>query len=199
YTLFPIPFDKNDALIKEVDGDLFERLMQEGRGFSYHLVGNPIQDRPADYAKELVKSKMLQLVKMKLLNHSGHELLAGEFVMAFIDKFREQLGLPQKDEYSFAEVQFAFHRYMPLWVEEAYGLLLRRQPMIQAQIIRDGYYDLDILPRLSSENRAEIVQSVSPRLSSEDREEITLSVSKKLDKEPRSIRISTTKLDIGTF
>src|SRR5947207_10878192 len=119
--------------------------------------------------------------------------------MGLIDKFREQLGLPQKDEYSFAEVQFAVHRYMPLWVEEAYGLLLRRQPMIQAQIIRDGYYDLDILPRLSSENRAEIVQSVSPRLSSEDREEITLSVSKKLDKEPRSIRISTTKLDIGTF
>ncbi len=183
YTLFPISFDMNDALIKEVDGDLFERLMQEGRGFSYHLAGNPIQDKPADYAKEMVKSKVLQLVKMKLLNHSGHELLACEFVMAFIDRFREQLGLPQKDEYSFAEVQFAFHHYMPLWVEEAYGLLLRRQPMIQAQIIRDGYFDLDILPRLSSEDRAEIAQNVST----------------KQDKEPRPIRISTTKLDIGTF
>jgi len=184
YTLFPITFDKNDVLIKEVDSDLFGKLMQEGRGFSYHLAGNPIQDRPADYAKEIVKSKVLQLVKMKLLNHSGHELLACEFVMAFIDRFHEQLGLPQKDEYSLPEVQFGFHRYLPLWVEEAYGLLLPRQPIIiQAQIIRDGYFDLDIISRLSSK----------------DREEISQNVGKRLDKEPRPIRISTTKLDIGTF
>jgi hypothetical protein len=183
YTLFPIPLDTNDVLIKEVDGDLFKRLMQEGRGFSYHHSDNPIQSRPSKYALEIVKSKVLQLVKLKLLDHSGHELLACEFVMAFIDSFREHLGLPEKDEYSFAEVGFAFHRYMPLWVEEAYGLLLRRQPMIQAQIIRDGYYDLDILPRLSSEDRAVIAQNVSTRL----------------DKQPRPIRISTTKLDIGTF
>lgn len=183
YTLFPIPFDKNDALIKEVDGDLFERLMQEGRGFSYHLAGNPIYDRPTAYAKEMVKSKVLQLVKMKLLNHSVHELLACEFVMAFIDRFHVQLGLPEKDEYSFDELQFAFHHYMPLWVEEAYGLLRRRQPMIQAQILRDGYYELDILPRLSTEDRAEITQSLGTRI----------------DKEPRPVPIFTTKLDMSTF
>lgn len=183
YTLFPIPFDMNDALIKAVDSDLFGKLMQEGRGFS-SLAGNPIQDRPADYAKEIVKSRVLQLVKMKLLNHSGHELLAREFVIAFIDKFHEQLGLPQKDEYSLSEVQFGLHRYLPLWMEEAYGLLLIRQPnSLQAQIMRDGYFDLDIISRLSSKEREEILQNVS----------------KRLDKEPRPIRISNTKLDIGTF
>ncbi len=172
-------FDTDFPTVKE-----FFYPQQEGRGFSYHLAGNPIQDRPADYAKEIVKSKVLQLVKMKLLNHSGHELLACEFVMAFIDRFHEQLGLPQKDEYGFPEVQFGFHRYLPLWVEEAYGLLLPRQPIIiQAQIIRDGYFDLDIISRLSSK----------------DREEISQNVGKRLDKEPRPIRISTTKLDIGTF
>lgn len=184
YTLFPIPFNKNDVLIKEVDSDLFEKLMQEGRGFSHHLAGNPIRDRPAEYAREIVKSKVMQLVKMKLLNHSGHELLTCEFVIAFIDRFHEQLGLPQKDEYGFTEVHFGFHRYLPLWMEEAYGLLLRRQPInIQAQIMRDGYFDLDIISRLSSEDRAEITQNVN----------------KMLDKEPRPIRISTTRLDIGTF
>jgi len=183
YTLFPIPLDKNDVLIKEVDSDLFDKLMREGRGFISHL-GNPIQDGPVDYAREIVKSKVLQLVKMKLLSHSGHELLAREFVIAFIDKFNVQLGLPQKDEYSFPEVQFAFHRYLPLWMEEAYGLLLRRQPdSIQAQIMRDGYFDPDIISRLSSQEREEILHSVS----------------KRLDKEPRPISISNTKLDIGTF
>jgi len=184
YTLFPIAFDKNDAHIKEVDSDLFENLMQEGRGFSYHLAGNPIQARPAEYAQEIVEAKVLQLVKMKLLKHLGHVLLACEFVIAFIDRFHEQLGLPQKDEYSLPEVQFGFHRYLPLWVEEAYGLLLRKQSIsIQAQIMRDGYFDPDIIWRLSSQEREEILQSVS----------------KRLDKGPRPIAVSTTKLNIGTF
>lgn len=184
YTLFPIPFDKNDVLIKEVDSDLFKKLMQEGRGFSYHLAGNPIQDRPADYAKEIVKSKVFQLVDMKLLSHSGHELLAREFVIAFVDKFREQMGLPEKDEYSLTEVQNGFYQHLPLWIEEAYELLLRKQPTgIQMQIMRDGFFDPDIISRLDTE----------------EREEIRKNVSKRSGKGTRSIRIATKKLDIGVF
>ena len=184
YTLFPVPFDKNDVLIKVVDSDLFEKLMQEGLGFTEHLAENPIQDQPAKFAKKFVKSKVLKLVEMKRLSHLGHELLAREFVIAFIDRFHEQMGLPQKDEYSLPEVQFGFHRYLPLWTEEAYGLLLRRQPnSTQAQIMRDGYFDPDIIWRLNSKEREEILQNVS----------------KRLDEGPRPIRISTTKLDIGTF
>jgi len=69
-------------------------------------------------------------------------------------------------------------------MEEAYGLLLLRQrDSIQQQIMRDGYFDLDIISRFISKEREEISQNVS----------------KRLDEGPRPIRISNTKLDIGTF
>lgn len=184
YTLFPIPYHKNDVLIKEIDSDLFEKLMAEGLGFTDFPTANPVQERPAHYAKEIVKSELFQLIKLKGLSHSGHRILACEYIMAFIDKFREQMGLPEKDEYSLTEVYSGFYLHLPLWVQEAYELLLLKRPeSIQVQIMRDGYFDPDILLRLRQEDREEILQSVS----------------KRMGEGSRSIRIATRKLDIGTF
>lgn len=184
YTLFPIPHDKNDVLIKEIDSELFEKLMAEGLGFTEYPTANPVQDRPTSFATEIVKKELYEILKLKVLRHKGHELLAHEFVMAFIDKFHEQMGLPEKDEYNLGEVHAGFYYHLPLWVQEAYELLLRKRPeSIRVQIMRDGFFDPDILLRLRPEDREEILQNVN----------------KRLDEGSRSIRISTRKLDIGTF
>src|SRR5437667_85389 len=102
----PQDISKNEQRLLNRTNNAFREEMKEGDGITYHLASNPIQERPADYAKEMVNSRVLQLVERKLLKHSGHEVLAREFVIAFIDKFREQMGLPEKDEYSLAEVHY---------------------------------------------------------------------------------------------
>jgi|GEM_PF-3476001 len=162
YTIFPIQWDKNDVQIKKVDPRLAAEVRRSGLGFTGHFQENPIEARPVEYAKEVAGSQVQKIVQRKLLSHSGSQILAREFVIAFIDKFREQMGLPEKDEYTISQVQFAFNEYLPRWVEEAYKLMYERQRNnIREQVVRKGYYDPDVLWQLRPEEREEIRQRVN--------------------------------------
>lgn len=183
YTIFPIPWDKNDVQIKKVDPQLAEQVREGGLGFTGHFKENPIEDRPVDYAKEVAGSKVQKIVEKKLLSHVGSEVLAREFVVAFIDMFHEQMGLPEKDEYKIAEVNFAFNEYLPHWVEEAYKFMLEKdRNNIREQIARRGYFDPDVLWQLRPEEREEIRQKVN-----------------KSWEKPARVIMANQKLDIGVF
>ncbi len=105
YALYPIPLDKNDVQIKEVDKNLHDRIQKEGLGFTGHFVENPIKVRPREYAEEVMASKTFKIVENKLLNHSGNKLLAQETIFNFVSHFYNQMGLPKKDEYKVEEVK----------------------------------------------------------------------------------------------
>lgn len=184
YALYPIPFDNNDVQIKQIDKKLGEKIKEKGLGFSMHFQENPIKDRPNEYAKTLIGSKVMKLAERKLLSHKGHSLLAREFLFAFIDKFHEQLGLTEKDEYSIRQLQFAFSDYLPIWIEEAYKLMIDKdRNNIKDQIARKGYFDIDILWQIMPEERKEIQHKTGERLG----------------KGSGVYKIANDKLDIGVF
>jgi hypothetical protein len=144
YVLFPVPIGKNDVQIKEVDKTLHDKIQKEGLGFTGHFVENPIEKRPLEYAKEIIASKTLKIAENKLLDHSGSELLACEFVFAFVDKFNVQMGLERKDTYTIAEMETAFYKYLPLWLIETYDLLLTENRNYFNERIKSGrvrYFD----------------------------------------------------------
>lgn len=126
YTLYPITIDKNDIQIKEVDKNLYDKIQKEWLGFVGHFTENPIEERPKEYAKDIINSKTMKVIKEKLLNHNGNEFLAKEFIFAFIDEFYIQMGLEQKNTYSITEIENAFYRYLPLWLNFSHKLLISK-------------------------------------------------------------------------
>lgn len=169
YTLYPIPLDKNDVQIKEVDKKLHEQLEREGLGFTAHFVENPIKLRPKEYATEIIESKTLKILENKSLNHKGNEFLAREFIFAFIDKFSQQLGLGKKDVYSLEEIETAFFQYLPLWVREAVKFMVKVQrngvKVPTDCWYREPYFDPDMLIcQIMDDEREQIDQSVRARL-----------------------------------
>lgn len=105
YALYPIPLDKNDVQIKEIDKNLHDRIQKEGLGFTGHFVENPIKVRPREYVKEVIASKTFKIIENKLLNHSGNKLLARETIFNFVSHFYDRMGLSKKDEYKIKEVK----------------------------------------------------------------------------------------------
>lgn len=124
YTFYPIPLNKNDVQIKEVNEELRRQLKRERHGFATHYAENPIETRPKEYAKEVLKFKTLNLLENRLLNHQGNQFLAREFIIGFIDKFHIQLGLEIKNEYTIDEIERAFYNYLPIWMDEALHIIV---------------------------------------------------------------------------
>lgn len=123
YTLYPIPPDDNDVLIKEVDPTLSEEFALL-HGFTQHFKENPIKLRPREYAVEVIGKSVTQILARRLLEHRGSEALARECIFAFIDRFADQMGLGERESYSMAEVENGFYRHFPLWIDEAIRFLV---------------------------------------------------------------------------
>lgn len=178
YTLYPIGLDKNDVQIKEVDKNLHDTIQKEGLGFTVHSVENPIETRPREYAKEIIRSKVFKLLENKLLSHAGNDFLAREFVFAFVDKFHVQLGLTKKGTYTIREIEKAFYQYLPLWVEEAANFMVsvkrngknKLADCSTIDMLRGGqrYFDPDSMIRqIMEDERKDIEDKVKVRLKDE--------------------------------
>ncbi len=168
YTLFPIEFNKNDVQIKEIDKNLHDKYWEDGLGFTMHTVENPLETRMDVYINELLFKKVEYILKNKMLDHYSADLLATEFIIAFIDRFRTQLGLEKKDTYTVNEIDFAINKYFPLWIDETIKLL--------SKINRNGFtsrYKNDEIPLITPsviiseimlEERDIIAKNVSQRI-----------------------------------
>jgi hypothetical protein len=173
YTLYPIPLNKNDVQIKEVDDHLRQQLENEGLGWTGHYVENPIKLRPKKYAIEIVESDTLRILESKLLNHRGNEFLAKEYIFAFIDKFFRQLGLDKKDKYALDEIEEAFFQYLPTWVHETMKFMIKVQrnnvKSYADLLYRKPYFDPDmLLHQIMNNERKQIEQRVKKRIRQKD-------------------------------
>ena len=173
YTLYPIPFSRNDVQIKEGNDLLRKELWTAGLGITGHKVENPIKLRPREYAIEIVESKTLRILKNRLLNHRGSEFLATEFIFAFIDRFFQQLGLNKKDRYSINEIEKAFFQYLFFWVDESIKFMVKvqrnRVKSYTDFLYRKPYFDPDmLLHQIMHEERKQIDRAVRERIRQKD-------------------------------
>lgn len=171
YSLYPIATDRNDVQIKEIDSQLINLLQGQGLEFSMHSGSNPILENPEKLATKFVREKVFSVVEYELLNYRGNELLAKEYVFAFIDRYYIQLGLEKKNSYPVDEIEFGFYSYLPLWVDEAYKLLISRERNnLKERVIKDaGYYNIDIVGETINDELDEINAKVDSRLSNKSK------------------------------
>ncbi|MGD0159631.1 MAG: DUF4365 domain-containing protein [Candidatus Bathyarchaeia archaeon] len=161
YALYPIPYGKNDVLIKEVDEGLHEELKKNGLSTFGYFTENPVRKRPSQFAMEEIEKMVNEVVQHKLLNHQGSEFIAKEFVFAFIDKFHVQMGLDEKDEYSIDEIGKAFFQYLPMWTFETIKFIIdvKRNGInsFSKALFGRPYFDPDFLSHsLTEEERKNI-------------------------------------------
>lgn len=127
YALYPIPFNKNDVQIKKVNKVLHEQLQTQADFFSVYIQQNPILKNPGEHAYELIEEKIEKTLEYRILDHAADSNLATEFIFSFIDKFHKQLGLEIRDIYTIEEINFAFHKFLPLWIEETAKLIVEKE------------------------------------------------------------------------
>jgi hypothetical protein len=87
----------------------------------------------------------------------------------FVDRFAEQMGLAQSDNYTLAEIRKGFYYHLPIWVDEAVGFLVREQRnRIKNPIdcmYGKPYFNPDMLrAQIMSEESKHLEQSVSTRM-----------------------------------
>lgn len=172
YSLYPIPFDKNDVQIKVIDDNLREKLKAEHLDFTGHFRENPIKIRPQTYTIEVIKSRILRILKHRLLDHKN-EFLAREYIFAFIDKFIIQLGLETKNNYTIEEIENAFFRYLPHWTNEAvqYLTLGKGKNKIESShyLFRNYFFDPDLINHLIMHDEENSIDKlVKTRLNNND-------------------------------
>lgn len=82
YTLFPIPYNKNDVQIKKIED--INGLRKFRDIITHHVYDNPIKTNPTEHAKEIIKGNIEKILKNRLLNHCN-EFIATELVFAVLD------------------------------------------------------------------------------------------------------------------
>jgi hypothetical protein len=168
YTLYSIPINKNDVQIKKMDDKLREKLKNEGVGWRGYLNENPIRTSPRKHAVDLVEEKTIKLLKQRALNLKGSDFLAREFVFAFIDEFREPMGLPKKDQYTIAEIEKGFY-HLPIWIIEAINFLVKVKRnnirSIADVLYRRPYFDpMMLLIQIMDNERKQIEELVQQKI-----------------------------------
>ncbi len=85
YSLYPIPYNKNDVQIKKInlDDNVLDGFI-ESRSVTGHFGNNPIKSNPKDYAKEVIKLNTLQILKDRLLLPCN-DFIAKEIIFAVLD------------------------------------------------------------------------------------------------------------------
>lgn len=117
YMLYPIDIHKNDLQIKQMSKELMRELTHIGLSLSAHYQGNPIDNRPEDYAIEFIRNRIKELFNSKLLPINNISLFR-EMMFSFINQFHDCLGLEKKDCYTIKEMRFSLNIYFPIWIIE---------------------------------------------------------------------------------
>lgn len=170
YSLYPVAANANDVQIKKLNPDTSGEIMRGTfLGSTWHLNANPIKDGPEQYAQKLLKKHVDRIVKERLLDYSGSAALATEYMFGYIDEYAEQMGLPQKDNYTFKEVEYGFHQYLPRWLYEAGEILLKygNHPMLSRHLHVPGVigtYSPEWIRTLMPQQRQDIKDAVSRKI-----------------------------------
>jgi len=173
YSLFPIPWNKNDALIKLGNNELWEEIKNLGLGLKIFDDSNILHKNPTKFAKKILYDHLKLILNKQLLNNQCNDILAQEYVISFIDLFHKQLGLEIKEEYSLEEVFFGFFIYIPIWIDEVSKFIIEKKRN-NTKKIEDLYFKrpyiristLDVMINLVEE--MEIKKKVQTRIKNKD-------------------------------
>lgn len=105
YTLYSIPFEKNDIQIKKINNEEINELSKEYSNLiKIFPNSNPIKENPEKQAINDAKNFLNQILSEKLL-YNHNIFLANEFIFAFIKKYHKLLGLELKETYQIEEIK----------------------------------------------------------------------------------------------
>lgn len=163
YGLYPIPWERNDVQIKEVEGPVLDEL-DETLVATGHSMDNPIRDRPEKYAREKVHGKVKDALEDRLLIHGVNRVLAREFIFEFVDEFHDSLGLEDGgDVYRLEDLKYGFYQYLPFWIDEAIQVIgSRGEPGVR--IGREGIDLGSLQSRILPEERQEMDARIQERM-----------------------------------
>jgi len=119
FAFYPVSYDLNDVLIKQFnskDEDYVSNIISYIGFYS----DNPIKNSPSSYAFKLIQ-KDTENVFEKSTFLIRHPFVAKEYLLAFIDRFENALGLDKKqDIYQIEAIEFALSTYLPMYMDELY-------------------------------------------------------------------------------
>ncbi len=124
FSLYSIPFGRNDVLIKEIDNKLKDEMTEIGYTSYVYSKENPVRVHPKKLARDQIQNRMNELLQGKLLKHASSEFLVREFVFAFIYSFHIQMGLEKKDCYELLEIEKGFYEFLPFWTIESINFMV---------------------------------------------------------------------------
>ncbi len=120
YLLYPIFYDTNDVQIKFIDEATYKSLYVYNQyPIIKHLSDNPLITNPLMFALQACMQLFKESISKYLLNLPTSEILTQDIFSSLIKNYRHPLGLENKLEYTYSELQFAFDYYMPLWLDVA--------------------------------------------------------------------------------
>lgn len=137
YSLFAITKNEKN-IIREIDIKQWRTLANRGI-FKYRTtdLSNQILSQPIDTARSVIFEYYAKLLSTNILYKSKNNLIATEFIIDFVDKYANQLGLNLKNQYSIEELLRSFQIYLPLWIDEA---LKRVDKTILNRVVKKNRY-----------------------------------------------------------
>lgn len=146
YMLYPIVQYKNDVQIKILSPKVQNQLTKRGLSYTVSSIftENPFEAHPREYANEILKSKIEEIIsKKRLLINNIY--LTQEILFHFLDNYNEILGLERKNEYTTEEISDSIYLYFSIWLEEAVSRNYIR--------LKGNYYiSLDSIPNILSKD-----------------------------------------------
>jgi len=164
YILYPISNDKNDIQVKEVNFKNYDKYKEGGYGAHVYPATNPLRKNPINFSREIIKSQLNGLIKKKNFNNMVDLYIAREYIFAFVDKFRIQMGLSEKDVYATNEIEKAFYIYLPLWLQESHRIMFEKDRNNFKERLSKGfirYFDPEVISELHEEEITEISNIVN--------------------------------------
>jgi len=120
YLLYPIFYDTNDVQIKFIDETTYKSLyIYKQYPIIKHLADNPLVANPLKFALQACMQLFKESIPKYLLSLPTSEILTQDIFSSLIKNYKYPLGLENKSEYTYSELQFAFDYYMPLWLDVA--------------------------------------------------------------------------------
>lgn len=115
YSIYEINKDSTDIDIKKIPDASFDDMARKGFSPVAHFGGNPVEDRPKSYAREIVRKDLIHIIDRGGLSFKD-ETLSVELIFDILDKSYYKFGLEKKDIYTIDEILAGFDEYLPRWI-----------------------------------------------------------------------------------
>jgi len=173
YSIYPIPWDKNDALIRKGNNKLWNKLGNLRYAELFYDSNNHLMQDPEFFAERKIYDLLNTSINQKELINICNPDLSIEYIFAVIKKLFRQFGLEDKISYKLKDIEYGFFKYFPLWVDEATKFLIsinrNGKESIEDCYTRAGYIDPSYLSLEIFSNEKNIIEeNIQQRIINKD-------------------------------